>query len=130
MTKEKTLTPSQMEELAQFERHFRCAIDAAWSPWPGEKGIALMKETIKAVTGSDALYKGGCSVCLLNLVRDLGRIYFRTKEQLAAAPAPVPEAEAPAVPAEMPADEAKPAQMPQPSTAKKSSGKSKKSAKK
>lgn len=85
--KNNKLTPAQMEALAPYERHFTKATEAAWCPYPGQAGIDLMLRTWEELTGHRYGYKPGCPNCLLNLVRDLGTIYFTQK----VTPVPVEE---------------------------------------
>lgn len=88
---ENKLTAAQLEALAPYERHFTKATEAAWCPYPGQQGIDLMLRTWEELTGHRYGYKPGCPNCLLNLVRDLGTIYFAQK-------APSVPAEAPTAP--------------------------------
>lgn len=122
MAKNDTLNAAQLERLAPYERHFRSAISAAWSPWPGEEGIAAMRAVWQELTGTPYNYNAGCAGCLLALVRDVGTLYFRSVE---GAKAP----DAPGKASETPADETNAAPAPKPSTGRKNAGKSKKSAK-
>ena len=82
MTKETKLTAEQMKALAPYERHFRQAIEAAWCSYPGQEGIRIMLDAWASITGRRYGYKPCCSNCLLNLVRDMGTIYFEQKRVL------------------------------------------------
>lgn len=85
MSKEVKLTAAQVHELEPFERHFRQAIEAAWCSYPGQAGINKMLDIWLAIAGSPYPYKPGCPNCLLNLVRDLGTLYFAQKDSVLAA---------------------------------------------
>lgn len=80
MSKETKLTAAQVHELEPFERHFRQAVDAAWCSYPGQAGINKMLDIWQTIAGSQYPYKPGCPNCLLNLVRDLGTLYFAQKD--------------------------------------------------
>ena len=84
MSKEVKLTAAQVHELEPFERHFRQAIEAAWCSYPGQAGINKMLDIWLAIAGSQYPYKPGCPNCLLNLVRDLGTLYFAQKDSVLA----------------------------------------------
>lgn len=97
---EKRLTAEQMTLLKPYERHFRYATTAAWSPYPGKVGIDTMLEVWKELTNTPYPYKPGCPHCLMNLVRDMGTIYFANKKAIEETPAKadsvaVEQAEAP-----------------------------------
>lgn len=112
MSKEVKLTAAQVHELEPFERHFRQAIEAAWCSYPGQAGINKMLDIWLAIAGSQYPYKPGCPNCLLNLVRDLGTLYFAQKDSVLAAEmaaeTPANETEAPK-PTNEPAEDKKPA---------------------
>ena len=82
---EQKLTAEQVLELQPYERHFTQATRAAWCSYPGQAGIAKMLDIWESLTGSKYPYQPGCSNCLLNLVRDLGTIYFAQKDGVLAA---------------------------------------------
>ena len=82
---EQKLTAEQVLELQPYERHFTQATRAAWCSYPGQAGIAKMLDIWESLTGSKYPYQPGCSNCLLNLVRDLGTIYFAQKGGVLAA---------------------------------------------
>ena len=104
--KEKQLTRAQVLELQPYERYFRQATEAAWCSYPGQAAINKMLDVWATLTGTPYAYKPGCPNCLMNLVRDMGTIYFAQKDSVA--PAEVAEkpaeeetlAEAAVVPAE------------------------------
>ena len=73
-----------MLELRPYERNFKQATEAAWCSYPGQAGISKMCDIWESLTGSKYPYQPGCSNCLLNLVRDLGTIYFAQKDSVLA----------------------------------------------
>ncbi len=90
--KETKLTADQVHALAPYERQFTQATRAAWCSYPGQAGIAKMCDIWESLTGSKYPYQPGCSNCLLNLVRDLGTIYFAQKDSVLEAAGKVAEA--------------------------------------
>lgn len=78
----KKLTPEQLETLAPMERYFKQAVEASWCSYPGQENIKTMLRTWEDLTGTQYPYKPGCSHCLMNLVRDMGTLYFAAKAEL------------------------------------------------
>lgn len=76
---EAKLTQEQLEALAPYERNFEQAVKAAWCSYPGQAGIDTMLDIWRSLTGIGYPYQPGCPNCLLNLVRDIGTIYFAQK---------------------------------------------------
>lgn len=81
----KLLTADQVRELAPFERFFAQATTAAWCSYPGQAGINKMQDIWTSMTGRPYPYQPGCANCLLNLVRDMGTVYFAQKDAALAA---------------------------------------------
>ena len=79
-----TLTADQVQALEGYERIFTQATKAAWCSYPGKAAIAKMLDVWQSLTGHPYPYKPGCPNCLLNLVRDMGTLYFAAKEAQAA----------------------------------------------
>lgn len=77
---EKRLNAAQVAALAPYERNFSQAIEAAWCSYPGQSAIDTMKGIWEDLTGHAYPYKAGCPNCLLNLVRDMGTLYFAAVE--------------------------------------------------
>ena len=80
----KKLNADQVRALAGYERNFHQATEAAWCSYPGQAGINLMLDIWAALTGSPYPYKPGCPNCLMNLVRDMGTLYFAQKDSVLA----------------------------------------------
>lgn len=131
----KQLTTEQIEELRPYEKYFGSAIRAGYSSYPGEAALDKMRNVWSAITGSIYPFRAGCSDCIMNLLRDVGTLYFsatgidpwslvekkvyshgRLVETIAPSPAP--------------ADAVKAAKMSKTATAKKTSATAKKTAKK
>ena len=75
-------TPEQMAALAPLERYFDQATRASFCSYPGQANIDMMLETWYTLTGHRYGYKPGCPNCLVNLVRDMGNLYFAQKEEM------------------------------------------------
>ena len=85
-------TPEQMAALAPLERYFDQATRASFCSYPGQANIDMMLETWYTLTGHRYGYKPGCPNCLVNLVRDMGNLYFAQKaEETPAEPAEAPK---------------------------------------
>ena len=84
---EKKLTAAQVHLLEPLERNFKQATEAAWCSYPGQAAIANMLQVWTDLTGQAYPYKPGCPNCLVNLVRDMGTIYFAQKDEALAAEA-------------------------------------------
>lgn len=82
-------TPEQMAALAPLERYFDQATRASFCSYPGQANIDMMLETWHTLTGHRYGYKPGCPNCLVNLVRDMGNLYFAQKAE--ETPAKVPD---------------------------------------
>ena len=85
---EKKLTAAQVHLLEPLERNFKQATEASWCSYPGQAAIANMLQVWTDLTGQAYAYKPGCPNCLVNLVRDLGTIYFAQKDEALAAERP------------------------------------------
>lgn len=130
--KEVKLTAEQIHELAPYELNFKQATEAAWCSYPGQAGIAKMCDIWQSITGSPYPYSPGCPNCLLNLVRDLGTLYFAQKDAvLAAEPkTEIVEGSEGSEVAEAPVEEPKAAEQEKRAEPKKAPSKAKKPAKK
>ena len=72
----KQLTPEQVALLAPYEKHFGTAIRAGYCNYPGEQAIQTMRDVWAELTGTRYPYSAGCGFCLMNLVRDMGNLYY------------------------------------------------------
>lgn len=72
----KQLTTEQIEELRPYEKYFGSAIRAGYSSYPGEAALDKMRNVWSALTGSIYPFRAGCSDCIMNLLRDVGTLYF------------------------------------------------------
>lgn len=100
----KTLTPEQVAALAPYEEKMATAIRAGYATYPGVQALDLMRQIWAAHTGNTYPYSPSCSTCIMNLLRDIGALYFEATGKdprelvpsktvkVAAAPSPRPAA--------------------------------------
>ena len=80
MKEKMTLSAEIMEALKPYERNFRTATEAQWSPALTSKDIDVLLKAWKEITGKERIgYRAGCSHCTLSLVTDLGSMYLAQK---------------------------------------------------
>lgn len=72
----KTLTPEQVAALAPYEDKMATAIRAGYATYPGVQALELMRNIWAAHTGNTYPYSPSCSTCIMNLLRDIGTLYF------------------------------------------------------
>lgn len=70
------LTKEQMKALEPYEKHMRTAVRASWASNPGMQGIETLRRVWEDVTGARRNMSVSCGVCILNLLKDVGRLYF------------------------------------------------------
>ena len=80
----KKLTPAQLEELRPYEKNMFTAVHSDWSRGLGSRGIDTLAKVRDAVTGEKHFVNRSCPVCVLELVRTVGRWYFEDKAALEA----------------------------------------------
>lgn len=106
----KKFTEKQMAFLATQERDMRTAVESNWSRYPGQANIEQMRKIWEEMTGQTREIRLSCSSCILNLVRDMGILYFAQKKEqeadLAAAAAKAAKAAEEAAAAAKAAEEA------------------------
>lgn len=74
----------QIKTLSQWEYNFHCAVHADWTPNPGSLALSTIHQIFCQVTGDQRRLNDNCQHCILELVRDCGRIYFADKAELEA----------------------------------------------
>lgn len=75
------MTDEQFNALAPYESNYKTALTVNYSRYPGAAAIDTMFNVYRAVTGSRLNMNRSCSVCVLNLVKNVGRLYFAEKER-------------------------------------------------
>lgn len=73
------MTDEQYNALAPFEPNFKTALEVNYSRYPGAAAIDTMFNIHRALTNSRLSLNRSCSVCILNLVKSVGRLYFAEK---------------------------------------------------
>ena len=100
----KTLTPDQVASLAPYEEKMATAIRAGYATYPGVQALDLMRNIWAAHTGNTYPYSPSCSTCIMNLLRDIGALYFeatgKDPRELVPSKTVKISAEAPSKPAE------------------------------
>lgn len=76
----KDLNVEEVARLAPYEKQMKTAVEARWVSHIPQNGIDVFLEVWKSLTGSERVYRMGCGTCILNLVSDLGVLYFRYKK--------------------------------------------------
>ena len=129
----KTLTPDQVASLAPYEEKMATAIRAGYATYPGVQALDLMRNIWAAHTGNTYPYSPSCSTCIMNLLRDIGTLYFeatgKDPRELVPSKTVKISAEAPSKPAETsaaPKPSKTPAKPKKASNTKKSASKAKK----
>ena len=107
--KEIKLTDEQIKALAPYEADFGRAIRSGWATPKSDAAIERLRGLWLEITGSNYPLTGGCQGCIMQLLKDLGWLYFPAigvnpedpkfstvkvlnKAQTQAAPKPAPQA--------------------------------------
>lgn len=81
-----------MMTLSQWEKRFETAVRSGYATNPGERAMVEIHAIYCKATGSNILLNKACSTCMYRLLADVGRIYFKDKEEMEKAPAaPAPK---------------------------------------
>ena len=72
----KQLTLEQIEALRPYEKYFGSVIRAGYSSYPGEPALDKMRNIWADLTGSPYPFCSGCPDSIMNLLRDVGTLYF------------------------------------------------------
>lgn len=59
----------------------RRAVERGYLTWPGREAVTAMDAAYQGVYGIRRRFNAGCGVCVLNLLRDVGRLYFAQKSE-------------------------------------------------
>ena len=79
-----TFTEEQLNTLSAWEDNFRTAVNAQWARNPGTNGLKVIWGIFTSATGDTRRFNDNCNHCILSLLQDCGRIYFRDKEGIIA----------------------------------------------
>lgn len=74
------LTETDMKWLSQFETNMGTAVRSNWASPISDTNLAKMSEIFNRVYGTERRVKMSCASCVLELLTDMGRLYFAQKE--------------------------------------------------
>lgn len=77
-----TFSEQEIMTLSTWEQHFDTALNADWSRNPGRTALQTIHSIFTKATGDRRRYNDNCQRCILNLLKDCGRIYFADKAML------------------------------------------------
>ena len=72
----KQLTPDQLDQLKPFEQNMAQAAVIGSLRYPGASALEMLRKTWADLTGTTYPFREGCAECIVNLLRDLGLVYF------------------------------------------------------
>lgn len=75
-------TKEQMETLSKYEKNIRRAYESDWVRGMMQSEIDEIYGIYVKATGISLTMRRGCSYCLLALLKEVGRIYFRQKVEM------------------------------------------------
>lgn len=78
-------TDEQFEALAPYEKYFDTAVHSSFASYPGDAALTLIHETYTAATRDRRRLNKSCGACIVNLLRDCGRVWLRDRDERAAA---------------------------------------------
>lgn len=78
-----TFTKEQLETLSAWEENFRTAIRAQWARNPGRSGLKVIYDIFTSATGDTRRFNDNCNHCILSLLTDCGRLYYKDVEETA-----------------------------------------------
>lgn len=78
-----TFNEEQLKTLSAWEENFRTAVKADWARNPGRNGLRVIYDIYTQMTGDQRRFNDNCNHCILSLLKDCGRLYFKDLEQKA-----------------------------------------------
>lgn len=96
------MTDEQFNTLAQFEPNFKTALECNYSRYPGQAGVDTLFRIWRELTNTRVNINRSCGSCILNLVKNVGKLWYQEKarreeeerkkeEALKAEPEPKPD---------------------------------------
>lgn len=79
------LTEEQYRALEPYEQNMRTALRSGYARNPGRQVMLVMQDIYNDAAHARNRINTGCGNCILNLLKDIGRIYFADKEERLAA---------------------------------------------
>lgn len=78
-------TPAQLKVLSTYEEYLRTATFEKWSRNPGRRALEIIAEIYKETRNLQVFsLQANCSTCVLNLLADVGRLYFDDLKEIEA----------------------------------------------
>ena len=74
------LTQEQMTYLSRFEGNMLTAVRSNWTSPLSASDLQMVADIYNKVTGQSRRANANCASCILELLTDMGRIYFAQKE--------------------------------------------------
>ena len=76
------LNDAQFKAVAPYEPFMRSALYQRWSRNPGRRALELMAQIYREAAHLRVFSMDyNCSACIVNLLADVGRLYFADKEE-------------------------------------------------
>lgn len=72
----KTFTPAQMRVLKQWEPQFNSVVNSGYLRGVGKTSLTTIAEIYKAATGIQLRVVPGCSECVFDTLKCVGKAYF------------------------------------------------------
>ena len=76
----KQLTKGQMAVLATYEENLRTAVSANYVRAMRKTDVAILEDLHNDYTGGSRHFNANCQACVLELCKDLGRLYFAQRD--------------------------------------------------
>jgi hypothetical protein len=80
-----TFNDEQFAALAKYESYFTDAVNANWCRYPGRAALEEVHKILHDATGDNRRPNFTCGPCLLSLMKDTGKKYFKDKAERIAA---------------------------------------------
>lgn len=74
-------TEEQFNTLSQWEENFRTARDGNWARNPGRHGVTVINDALNEATGVKHRANAWCQQCILNLLKNAGKLWFEDKAE-------------------------------------------------
>lgn len=76
-----TFTKKQMETLSKYEGNMETAVKADWCRAMGRTDLQTIHAIYVERTGSNMRLNTNCATCTLQLLKEVGSLYFSQKEK-------------------------------------------------
>jgi len=73
-------TTQEMQWLSQFETNMQTAVRSHWASPLTDTALRDMAHLFNEVTGGNRRASTSCAACILELLTDMGHLYFAQKE--------------------------------------------------